>query len=255
MRLIEMQRGFLGTVSSAGEPDDGGWPPSMHAGLQVYRNAYRARLIGCLQESFPKCRAWAGDAAFDAAASHHCIRQPPTSWTLDALGAGFDATLAELFPDNPELAELCWLEWQMARLFTAPDGARLDAGSFTEATARFSERDWEEMRLVIAPELVTRPLFYDVTPMWTAIGADIPPLPNARLPVPGTVAVWRAGLEPCFRLLPDDEGAALADAANGVAFGEICRRHAESVEHEGAAARCGQWLGRWTMDGLIAGLR
>ena len=255
MRLIEVQRSFLKAVSSPGEPDDGGWPEPMHAGLQVYRNAYRARLIGCLQESFPKCRAWAGDEAFDAAASHHCIRHPPQSWTLDALGTGFDETLAELFPDNPELAELGWLEWQMARLFTAPDGARLDAGSFTETTARFSEANWEEMRLVLAPELVTRTLFYDVVSIWAAIGADISPLPNARLPMPGMVAVWRAGLEPCFRLLASGEAAALADAANGVAFGEICRRHAESVEHEGAAARCGQWLGRWTMDGLIAGLR
>lgn len=257
MRLIALQRQFLQSVSQPGDADDSGWPAPLHAGLQVYRNAYRARLMGCLQSSFPKSRAWAGDASFDAAASHHCIRRPPSSWTLDALGAAFDDTLAELFPDNPELAELGWLEWQMATLFTAADGARLDAASFADATAGFAEADWGALRLVIAPELVSRIVAYDVPALWSALSADTAQalIAPAPLAAPATLAVWRVGLEPCFRLLAKDEAAALAQAADGASFDQICTLHADSTGGADTARLCGQWLGGWITGGLVAAIR
>src|SRR3546814_3597676 len=91
--------------------------------MSVYRGNYRSALVEAMRSTYERTEKWVGEAAFRRAAAHHLIAHPPSSWTIDDAGAGFDRTCAELFANDPEVAELAWLEWTMLEAFTAPDVA------------------------------------------------------------------------------------------------------------------------------------
>ena len=110
MSLLALQRDFrLWLTEESAEAADRVGAAAM-PGLQIYRNNYRAQLMACMEDSFPQLRAWLGDDAFRAAAAVHIDRTPPHRWTLDAYPVDLPATLADLHPDDPEIAELARLE-------------------------------------------------------------------------------------------------------------------------------------------------
>lgn len=256
MGLAETQRRFFAHVTGAEEegaalslPPE--WDARMRAGLEVYRNAYRARLIAALRVSYERVWTWVGDEAFDAAAAHHLILHPPASWTLDDAGRGFDVTLVELFPQDPEVAELAWLEWAMQSAFTAADSDALDAAAFGARTARFDEDDWAALRLGFAPSLVSCPIRTACAQIWHAIAEEGDAPDPVLLDQPAVLVVWREGLTPRFRVLDTEEATALGIMTNGGTLSDVCESLADTLGDEQAAAQAGAMLGRWISDGLV----
>jgi hypothetical protein len=245
MSLADLQRGFLAAVAS----DSDAAPAT--AGMAVYRNAYRARLIEALRGTYERVHAWLGDTSFDAAAAHHAILHPPHSWTLDAAGEGFPQTLAMLFPRDAEVEELAWLDACLARVLTAADEPAVTAADFADRVADYDDDDWTALRLRLSSALTIRSVRTNVAPLWTALagGGEVPPL--QFLPHPVSLAVWRDGLVPRFRTLPADETDALTAIMAGATFGDICGSIAATCGDDGAAERAGMMLGRWIADGLV----
>ena len=137
MSLAELQRDFIDRLLA--EP--GAAPAQVAArvaeGFSVYHYAYRSQLVACLKDSYERLWAWLGDDAFEAAARQHIARHPPHSWTLGDYGAGFAQTLAVLYPDDPEVAELGALDIGERRA----RGRDLGAG---EGPERIQRRNAEE---------------------------------------------------------------------------------------------------------------
>lgn len=253
--LAETQRAFQAQILSEDAPLPTAWnSPRMLSGLEVYRNAYRARLISALRTSYERVWTWIGDEAFDAASAHHLILHPPTSWTLDDAGLGFDATLAELFPDDPEVAELAWLEWTMQTAFIAPDSEALDAASFAARTTDFGEDDWAALRLSLVPSLVVHTIHTHCADIWRAIAAQDEAPDQLLLDAPSTLIVWRDGLQPRFKMLAEPEALVLAALRSDRTLGDICESLIPVYGEGAAAAQAGAMLGRWIGDGMIASL-
>lgn len=252
MSLTALQDRFLATVTEAEGSTLLDWPADMSDGLQVYRNAYRSRLLDCLRGTFEKSRHWIGDESFDAAAAHHLILHPPASWTLDDLGLGFSDTLAALFPDDPEVEELAWLEWEMQRIFTGPDVPVLAAADFAWRGSAFTEEDWLVLRLTVVPTIVEREVRTECAALWTAIDqeTDIPSLSLADADT--HLLVWRQDLRSQFRLIGDDEAVGLALMRSAGTFEQLCETLVQSRGDEDGVAAAGAMLGRWVTDGLIS---
>ncbi len=251
MSLLALQRDILAQLLSDDVPLRPEWDTRLDKGLAVYRNAYRARLVGCLREMFDKSWSWIGDESFDAAACHHLILHPPHSWTLDDIGMGFSDTLSSLFPNDPEVEELAWLEWTMQRAFCAADVPALSASDFTTLTTDYDEGDWTAMRLVFVPSLYVRPIRTACVELWNAMTHE-QPMPSLMLEKPATLIVWREGMTPCFRMLAHDESLALAMMQCGESFGASCEMLASDADPQAAIATAGSILGRWIAEGLIA---
>ena len=66
--------------------------------LQIYANAYFARLFECLHEEFPALLHALGEETFDAFAFGYLQQYPSRSYTLAELGRNFAAYLAEVRP-------------------------------------------------------------------------------------------------------------------------------------------------------------
>lgn len=235
MSLLELQTAFRATIAASDEAED-----ALSPGMAIYRDAYRGRLLAALEASFERTARWAGAEAFAAAASHYILTDPPRGWTLDTYGAGFPALLASLFADDPEVAELAWLEWHMQQAFAAPDARELDPAAL--AAADYSECEWDRLGFDPAAGFAMRAIATDCVGLWAALAqcTEFTPGP-ASLPC---LLVWRSGLSPRFRSCDEDEFRALKDLNQGGTLGSI----AESAAPDRLAA----WLTRWLGEGIFS---
>lgn len=216
--------------------------------MGVYLFAYHARLGGVLADVFAKTRAWLGDARFDVARVRYIQMHRSRSPSLDDYGAGFPTLLGDLWPDEPDLAELAWLDLAMRRVFDGPDAAPLDPAVLVE----LDEAAWERVRFALCPTLMLGVVTTNVGALWASfdVGAPVLPPPLER---PMEVRVWRKGLQPHFRLIDSAEADALRAMQAGATFAQICEGLARAVDGH-PVERAGQLLSAWLQDELIVGL-
>lgn len=213
-------------------------------GLDIYLNNHRSSLMAALRESYALLRTWLGEAEFDLAAAHYISANDPVSWTLDAYGARFAETLAELHPGAPVAADLARLEWALGQAFISGDAPVLDPAGLAHV-------DWERAEIRLPPGARRVSCETNADAILAALADDTPP--PAPTPAPGAppVLVWRRGLAPRFRRLGPEE-ARLADRlAAGVAFAEVCADLADAVGEVEAVSVAGGLLATWAAEGLI----
>lgn len=238
MSLIALQRDFRAALLGAADQ-------VIEPGLAVYHNAYRVQLSDCLRETFPQLRKWLGDDEFIEAALAHIERVPPNSWTLGHYGEGLDATLSRLYPDDGEVAELAWLEWQLSLAFAGPDAGTPDAASLAAT-------DWDNARLRFVPTLRSGIALTNAGAIWSALAADREPPAAEPLPEPATMIVWRNEFSPSFRTVDDREWNALERMLAGDTFGALCQDFVARLGPEDGVEAAGTMLGQWLRDGMIA---
>ncbi len=244
MSLLDLQRTFHASLVDASVPPRSTMGAALDPGVAVHRNNYRSQLIACLRETFEKTRAWLGEEAFTAAAISHSIATPPHSWTLGAYGEGFDLTLAALYPRDPEVAELAWLDWALSRAFEGADATLLLPDALTLI-------DWDNARLLLAPTLRTAPITTNVLAIWSALAAETMPPTAELLPEPMHVIVWRQQFTPTFRSIDATEHAALVQIQSGATFAELCATLAEACGEDTGIATASAMLGQWLRDAVV----
>jgi len=242
MNLADIQGGFhamLATsASGAGVPDG--------PGRAVYLNNYRAQLVGCLEESYPLLRAFIGEEAFLHAAAAHISRRRPHAWTIDAYADEFCDTLLSIFPDNPDLHELAWIEHALGQAFVGPDFGPVAA----EALAAI---DWDNASLQLTPTLHLRPATTNAADLWFALHDGGSP-ESEMLPAPGGLLVWRRGFVSCLRALDATEYAALAQLQRDGSFVGLCALLVERLGEEQGIISAGAMLADWLGSELITGV-
>lgn len=247
MSLAALQRDFRAWIADDCPAAAARIGEAARPGLLVYQNNYRAQLIACLSETFERVQLWLGEEAFRVAAATHVDRVPPAGWTLDAYGADFPATLAAIYPDDPEVAELAWLDRALATAFAGPDAPPL-------APDGLNGIDWDSAVMALVPTFACRPIATNAPAIWSALSAgEMPPVAQ-HLAEPASLIVWRNGFVPCFRTVDAAEALALAQIAGGVAFAGICALLVDRCGPEVGIRLAGASLGRWIGDGLIASI-
>lgn len=250
--LAELQRAMRARLHSGEEATAlAGLDARAAAGMRIYQNNYRTRLVDCLEVSFPLLRARIGEQAFLHAAVAHVDSHPPHAWTLDAYGGGFHATLDALFPDNPDLLELAWIEWALGLAFVAADAAPLPA-------AALAGIDWDRARLRVTPSLESTLVRTNAEAVWSALwqahGRQDGPqsVPDAEmLAEPAALIVWRRGHASHLRQVEALElGALLRLRADG-SFAGLCAMLVGRLGEEAGIARAGAWLAGWIAAELI----
>ncbi|MEP0188958.1 MAG: DNA-binding domain-containing protein [Erythrobacter sp.] len=253
--LAERQAAFMQAVLDDNAPLPEGWGNSQAAGMSVYRGNYRSALIGALDSTFERTARYVGEETFKQAAVHHAISHPPCGWTIDEAGAGFDRTCAQLFSDNPEVAELAWLEWTMQEVSTAPDQEPLSAAAFGEASASFDDEAWMRLSLTFQPRMAGREVSHDLTGLWSALEEEGNAVPDPTLPSPRACLVWREGERPTFMLTDLAQVEALALMQQGASYGDLIGALAgadpDPSAIQDAAMQAGAMLGNWLNEGMI----
>lgn len=246
MSLLALQQDFRAWLHLGDMPSMVRFPLETHAGLAVYQNNFRGRIIACLDESFAVTRAWLGDGAFRAAIVEHVAQAPPSSWSLDHYPDAFPPTLARLYPGDPEVAEIARLELALGTAFVAADAVPV-------AASELANVDWDRAQIYLCPFLKLLPLTTNAPAIWSAITARTTPPPVEMLSNGSELLVWRKGEAPHFRTADDAEARALHHVANGLDFGSLCAWLVDAGGQDPALA-AGRLLAQWISDGLIVAI-
>ncbi len=238
MTLATLQRALQAHITGHPSGIEPLVAPEAQRGLPVYVYAYAASLRAALRDTYEKTALWLGDEAFDAVADGYVREHPSRSWTLADYGAGLPALLDDHFPDDPEVAELAWLDWDLRHAFAASDGDRPDADALPGL-------DWEAARFTFAPHVAFRATRTNVAAIWNAIAQETP-VEIELLDQPAGVLVWRAALSPQFRSCPGFELALLEKLRAGESFGQACASSDAGPDEIGAV------LAQWLADGIIS---
>ncbi len=245
MTLLALQREFLAHIVA---DDDATLPDGLR--YDVYRNNYRAQLLSCLEQSFEKTRKWVGEESFEIAACHYILTSPPADWTLDSYGADFEQVLSNLFAEDPEVAELAWLEWAMQAAFAAPDHSTLPPNWLSSEAA--ISADWSQIRFALAPGFQSRTVATNVIELWNTIADSGAAPPKLALTEPTQLIVWRKDFSPHFKLIDPLENTALIALNAGQSFGEVCALMTQDANEQAAVATLGNMLAGWIGDGLLS---
>ena len=243
MTLLAVQRGMRGWLIQEDADAPARFGAASAAGLRVYQNNYRTRLVDCLEASFAATRAWIGDEAFLRAAATHIDLIPPSSWTLDAYARDFPASLSTLYKDDPEVAEIAALELAVEDVFVGADAA-------TVTVADMAGIDWNRATLALVPALDLVPVRTNAVEIWSALAGAEPPPAMCEID-DGAALVWRQEQRSRVRMVDAFEMQALIRARAGVAFANLCDSVVRAFGEDDAPAVAGGWLGRWVGDGLI----
>lgn len=247
MMLAELQQDFQLWLVAASNDAANRLGGGAMAGLSIYQNNYRSQLVGCLESAYPQVRAWIGDDAFLTAAVSHIDSHPPHAWTLDAYAGDFGETLAALFPDNPDIHELAWIEQTLTDAFVAPDAEPLPL-------AALAAIDWDSARLRLAPSFFSHAATTNAESVWSALWEEKEPPEAEMLAEPGGLIVWRRGFTSCLKQVDALEREALLQLQENGSFAALCDLLVERLGDTDGVEKAGALLANWLANELITGV-
>ncbi len=215
--------------------------------LNIYKNAYSARLVEVLVDSFAKTYLYMGSDAFEADTAQFVLQHPPTTRSLSRYGAALPDFFRARYPGNPELAELAQLDWDLRTRFDGADVAALDPATAQQLP---NPEHWLSLAAPLHPSMVLRAVTTNVASIWRAIDADAD-VPELEYQQPAKlIAVWRKGLQPHFQTLDADEAAFISSLAAGQSINTASvalQADANALSTE----RLGGWLTNWLLEGWL----
>ncbi len=244
MMLADLQRDFRAWLTTGTDEVAERFGTGAAAGLSVYQNNYRSQLVGCLEQSFPQVRLWLGEEAFRSACVGHIDAHPPHAWTLDAYAQSFPATIGQLYPDNPDLHELAWIELALSEAFVGPDAEPLSA----EALGAI---DWDTARLKLAPTFAMRAAATNAEEVWTSLQEQETAAESVMLDEPGGLIVWRRGYSAYLRQVDGLEYEALQEMGRSGSFVALCAQLVGKLGEDSGVAKAAEFLAQWLGGGLI----
>ncbi|MEW4453273.1 DNA-binding domain-containing protein [Bremerella sp. JC817] len=162
--------------------------------LEVYANAYYARLVECLKSIFPVFAQTVGDELFDQFAIAYLQQYPSRSYTLDRLGDHFPQFLRETSPEAESpgfehfLVELATIERSIDDVFDGPgvEGKEVITAADLEG---ISPDDFWQARLTVVPCLRWHRLTFPINEFLTR--ARTQPQPDVPEAAPSFLALTR----------------------------------------------------------------
>jgi hypothetical protein len=244
--LAAMQRDFRHWLTDAsGEPLQRQLASS--PGLAAYQNNYRAQLVSVLKASYPQLLSRMGEDAFLPAAIHHIDHHPPSSWTLDDYGADFRQTLRAMYPHNPDLDELAWIEWALSESFVAADATGLDIQALGDI-------DWDSARLRLSPSFRQLAVTTNAVDVWSALQDQTDAVDAEMLDTPAGVIVWRRGFSTRLRAVDAVEHDALLSLRDDGRFNVMCDVIVQYLGEAEGVSRAGSLLAEWISSGIMVGV-
>jgi hypothetical protein len=218
--------------------------------LAAYYNAYRLRLIDCLETDFPVLCKTVGEDAFENLVLDYLKQFPSRHPSVRWVGQHMEQFLRQGRRDKHDfLAELAAFEWGQGLCFDAPDTAQ----HFTlEEMAGIDPALWPAITLEFDPSLRWLDLVWNVPPYWVATdqyaGEAVEPLQDS---IPTRWLMWRRGFKPNWRSLDVAEAWVIEAALNGANFAQLCEGLLEWISEEQVALTAAGYLKQWISDELV----
>jgi len=215
--------------------------------LDIYHNAYRARLAELLADTYERVVLYIGEESFEAAARRFIEGHPSSSRNLRDYGAAFPAYLADIFPDDPEVAELAAMDLRLRSAFDGVDGTALSVADI----ATILPQEWDAVVFALHATASFQGFRWNTPAIWQSLNDGNAPPAAELLPHPQSWLFWRKVLQPHFRSLSDEEHAVLHAIGEGRTFGALCAMLEQRHPDLDVAPQIAAWLRMWLEDGVL----
>jgi hypothetical protein len=214
--------------------------------LGIYTQAYAARLVEVLAETYPAVQAALGPDRFAHLIGDFVKLHPSRFRSARAYGDALPEWLAARLtgPRASGLADLARFEWAVAGAFDAADDRALKP----ESLAPVGPARWPALQFSFSATLRRLSVSSNCVGWWKFACAEQARPPRWRSTCTQQWLVWRQGLAVFYRRLSQAETSLLDAALAGRTFGELC----EQLSGPAAAAAL---LQSWFEAGLIVGFR
>jgi hypothetical protein len=248
----EMQRELLNEPSSIRSAVIDAPPLPVQERLDIYRNAYRIRLIDALDDTYSVLHKLLGDETFAALGEMFVAAHPSVHRSIRCYGSELANFMSKCPPfcEQPILSEVARFEWMLAEVFDAPDAAALGRAAL-EAVA---PQAWPELTFRLHPSVRRMTLAWNTASVWQSANGDQEPPQPQPAPQPVQWLLWRQDLKNYFRSLDASENSALDAALRGLSFADLCAAMTDSLSEEEIPLRAATLIGTWADSGIIVGL-
>lgn len=210
----------------------------------IYTGMIFLRIRDAIAEDFPATLAALGEGRWDETIAAY-LRAHPTDHPDLRMAARFLPAFLRRSERGP-IADLADLEWALVDSFTAGDAAPLRP----EALQALAPEEWPELEIRVVPSLrLLEPRSAcDRNRKALLEGADAPLDEEAPFPL----RLWRRDLRVFHKRIEPLECEALARAAQGTSFADLCEWLADAApDREPSEAAVGL-LQTWLADELLA---
>ena len=224
---------------------------SVEARLDIYRDAYKLRLIESLATNFPALYAYLGTEEFNKLATYYIEAHPSSYRSIRWYGNLLSDFIKKNFEQYPYLAELADFEWKMTLAFDAADEERV----LIEEMSIVPPEDWVHLQFMLHSSLQRINYFWNVIPLWQALTHDkeLPGLQQSPEAI-GWV-LWRSPEYIIqFYSLSQEEAWALDNLSQGVPFGSLCEGLCQWIEPEEVGMHAASFLKGWIQKGMLSRL-
>lgn len=217
--------------------------------LQIYRNAYGARLIEALESTYPVLKTYLGDDAFYQLGNEYISACPSTyrsiRWFGDQLPA-FLKTHAQ-YCHYPYLYELTQIEWTMTLVFDAADHPLLQVDDISPLPAQ----SWPHLQIQFHSSVHLLKLFWNAFEIWQSISDEQPPPEPVCSPSPVVWALWRNDFVDHYSPVSEDEALAMNIVIQNGTFSMICDGLCQWHDEQSAVTRAAILLKGWINAGMV----
>lgn len=215
---------------------------SIETRLGIYKNAYTARLIDALADTYPVLLKYLGHKAFNALCENYVAKHPSTfksiRWYGDQLAHHIEI---------PCYAELARFEWSLNLIFDAMDHPSLEISEI----AAISPENWASMHFDFHPACKRLNFLWNTVAMWQSVTEKNRKLKPKQLKTITHWLLWRNEFVTQFASLSMPEAWALDQLMQGSSFGEICDGLCEWIRADTVGMQASTWLKHWLQLGLI----
>ncbi len=252
-RISSLQSQFQSAILTLGDEFDDKIVATERVGVKqrigIYADAYRLRLIECLQDSYGALYTLLGDDEFDRLCRSYIDTHTPyhysVRWYGDRLAEFLGATAP--YREHPYLAELAEFEWKLMEAFDERDVSPVTV----EDMATIPPDQWPHLTFGLHPSLRHLELAWNVAAMRSAADEDRDPPAPERSDQPVPWIIWRQQLRQFYRSLADDESWMLDQTQSGDNFAALCEGLCKWKGESEVAIHAAGLLKQWITDGLI----
>jgi len=218
--------------------------------LEIYKNAYRYRLLDALIDDHSVLHTLLGDDEFYQMGCLYIDAYPSKHASIRWFGKYLEKFLfaTEPYASEPALSEIAKFEWSLITAFDSQNCNPITV----EAMSEIPPQDWELLRFSFTPSLQCIQLQWNVVKIWNAIKAGNKPPLLEKFDLPQTWLVWRKELETQFRSLAVEEAWAIQVLSNGETFGTVCHGLCEWMDEQHVGLYAAGLLKNWITQEIVS---
>jgi hypothetical protein len=209
--------------------------------LNIYANAYYARLAEALAATYPALRSYLGFEDFYDISCAYAKAYPSAFRSIRWFGDKFS-----LFFQG-HLAEIAEIEWNMSAVFDSKDALPLSI----DKLAKIPPESWETMQIKLHPSVRRINLNWNSIAIWQDLMQDKTPSPPIENEFTVPWIFWRKNLDNQYGSLEAEDAWALDALIRGEDFGTVCEGLLQWNTEDNLALRAASLLKGWTEAGLI----